>query len=108
MFLSPSSNSKPSWAFTVWAMMLACVSSTPLGRPVVPEEYMMIATSPGSTSSERCTGVELSRIFSYSSSPSGVTAMTCSMWASLSRIRSIELMNSAPAMSTFAPESLST
>ena len=108
MFLSPSSNSKPSWAFTVWAIMLAWVSSTPFGRPVVPEEYMMIATSPGSTSSLRSVGVAAASIASYSSSPSGVTETMCSTWTSLSRILSIAGANSVPTMSTLAPESLST
>ena len=110
MFLSPSSNSKPSCALTVWAMMLACVSSTPLGRPVVPDEYMMIATSSGSTSSPRPVGVAAASIASYSSpsSPSGVTSMTCSTLVSLSRILSTFSRNSLPTISTLAPESLST
>ncbi len=91
MFLSPSSNSNPSWALTVCAIMLACVSSTPLGRPVVPDEYMMMATSSGSTSSARPVGVAAASIASYSSPspPSGVTVMTCSTLVSLSRILSI-------------------
>ena len=59
-------------------MMLACVSATPLGRPVVPDEYMMMQTSSGSTSAERSTGVAPASSASYSSPspPSGVTSMT--------------------------------
>ena len=53
MYLSPGSNSQPSWALTVWATMLAWVSITPLGRPVVPEEYITRQTSSGETSSGR-------------------------------------------------------
>ena len=53
MFLSPGANSQPSWALMVWATMLAWDSITPLGRPVVPEEYMTRQTSSGETSSGR-------------------------------------------------------
>src|SRR3954454_19456848 len=78
MLVSPGSNSQPSWAFTVWATMLAWLSITPLGRPVVPEEYMTRHTSSGETSSERVTGGDAASHASYSSpsSPVGVTSMT--------------------------------
>src|ERR1700737_854991 len=66
MFLSPSSNSNPSWPLTVCAIRLACVNATPLGRPVVPDEYMMMQTSSGSTSDERSTGVAPASSASYS------------------------------------------
>ena len=56
MFLSPSSNAQPSWAFRVCATMLACERVTPLGRPVVPEEYITRQTSVGSTSGSRPCG----------------------------------------------------
>ena len=56
MFLSPSSNPQPSWAFRVWASMFAWVSATPLGRPVVPEEYITRQTSSGCTSGSRPIG----------------------------------------------------
>ena len=36
--LSPGRNSQPSWAFIVCWTMLRCVSITPLGWPVVPDE----------------------------------------------------------------------
>ncbi len=47
MFLSPSSNPQPSWAFRVCATMLAWESVTPFGRPVVPLEYITRQTSSG-------------------------------------------------------------
>ena len=46
----------PRGALTVCAMRLACVSATPLGRPVVPDEYMMMQTSSGSTSADAAHG----------------------------------------------------
>ncbi len=62
MFLSPSSNPQPSWACSVWAIMFAWVSATPLGRPVVPELYITRQTSSGSTSGSRPVGsADLSR-----------------------------------------------
>ena len=108
MFLSPSSNSKPSCAFMVCAMTFAWVSSTPLGRPVVPDEYMMMHTSSGSTSAERSTGDAAASSASYSSSPSGLTVITVSTWVSLSRILAMPSANSSPTMISLAPESLST
>ena len=110
MFLSPSSKSKPSCPLMVWAIRLAWVNATPLGLPVVPDEYMMMPTSPGSTSAERSTGVAAASIASYSSpsAPSGVTSMTCSTLGSRSRILSTEPLSSLPTINTLAPESLST
>ena len=45
--------SQPSNALIVCATMFACVSATPLGRPVVPLEYITMHTSSGSTSAAR-------------------------------------------------------
>ena len=60
--------------------MLACESVTPLGRPVVPEEYITRQMSSGVTSGSRPTGSAPASSASYSSPspPSGVTSMTCS------------------------------
>jgi hypothetical protein len=43
----------PMWMslLTVWTSRLSCVSTAPLGRPVVPDVYMMTAGEPGSTAS---------------------------------------------------------
>ena len=108
MYLSPGSNSQPSWALTVWATMLAWVSITPLGRPVVPEEYITRQTSSGETSSGRVTRSEAWSHASYSSpsAPSGVTSMTFSTWVRFSRILLIVGISSEPTTSTLAPESL--
>jgi hypothetical protein len=108
MFLSPGANSHPSWALTVWATMLAWDSITPLGRPVVPEEYITRQTSSGDTSPGRVTRSEACSHASYSSpsAPSGVTSMTFSTLVSLSRILSIVGISSVPTTSTLAPESL--
>ena len=108
MLLSPSSNAMPSWAFRVWATMLAWVSAMPLGRPVVPEEYITRHTSSGSTSGSRPTGSDSASSASYSSPapPSGVTSMIFSTLLSLSRILSMRGISSDPTSSTFAPESL--
>src|SRR3954465_739606 len=77
MFLSPGSNSQPSWGFKGWETMLGWGSITPLGRPVVPEEYMTRHTSSGETSSGRDTRGDAASHASYSSPspPSGVTSM---------------------------------
>ena len=56
MFLSPSSKPQPSWALMVWAIMFRWLRATPLGRPVVPEEYMIRQVSSGSTSAPRPIG----------------------------------------------------
>ena len=106
--LSPGSNSQPSWAFTVCWTMLVCVSITPLGRPVVPEEYITRQTSSGSTSAGRDTGSEAASQASYSSPapPSGVTSMTFSTAGSRSRILSTSGISSLPTTSTRAPLSL--
>ena len=108
MFLSPSSNPQPSWAFRVWATMLAWVRVTPLGRPVVPEEYITRQTSSGVTSGSRPAGSASARSASYSSPspPSGVTSMMCSTLVSRSRILPISGISSEPTSSSFAPESL--
>ena len=108
MFLSPSSNPQPSWAFSVWATMLAWVSMMPLGRPVVPEEYMTRQTSSGDTSSGRDTGSDAASHASYSSpsSPWGVTSMIFSTRVSRSRSFSTSGISSLPTTSTRAPESL--
>ena len=110
MFLSPSSTLHPSNPLIVCAMRLACVSATPLGRPVVPEEYITMQTSSGSTSAARPVGVAAANRASYSSpsAPSGVTSMTRATLGSLSRILSISGRSSDPTISTLAPESLST
>ena len=90
--------------------MFACVSATPLGRPVVPLEYITMHTSSGSTSAARPVGVAAASRASYSSpsAPSGVTSMTRWTLVSLSRILSISGRSSVPTISTLAPESLST
>ena len=67
MFLSPGSKPQPSWALRVWATMLAWLSMMPLGRPVVPEEYITRHTSSGETSAGRDTGSEAASHASYSS-----------------------------------------
>ena len=110
MFLSPGSNVYTVSPLSVCAIKLACVSSTPLGRPVVPDEYMMMQTSSDSTSAGRSTGVADASSASYSSPspPSGVTSMTCAMFVRSPRILSIIGLNSAPTNSTLASESLST
>ena len=109
MFLSPSSKPQPSCAFTVCATTLACDSITPLGRPVVPEEYITRQTSSGSTASARPVGVAAASRASYSSpsAPSGVTSTMCSS-ERRSRIFSIAGRSSAPTTSTLAPQSLRT
>ncbi len=43
-------------ALTLFHRRLPWVSIAPFGRPVVPEVYMMIATSPSPTSSSRGSG----------------------------------------------------
>ncbi len=87
--------------------MLVWLSMTPLGRPVVPEEYMTRQVSSGVTSSARPTGSEAANHASYSSStPSGVTSMIFSTAVSRSRIFSIVGISSRPTKRTFAPESL--
>ncbi len=110
MFLSPSSNVHAWWALMVCAMRLAWVICTPLGRPVVPEEYMMIATSSGVTSSSRPTGSDAASSASYSSPspPSGVSRMISSTAVSRSRILSIVGAKSRPTIISLAPESLMT
>ena len=107
MFLSPSSNPQPSWAFRVWLTMFDCVSATPFGRPVVPEEYITRHTSPGSTSGSRPTGSEAASNASYSSPspPSGVSSTIFSTPVSLSSILRISGISSEPTSSTLAPES---
>ena len=59
------------------ATMLVCVSMMPLGRPVVPEEYITRHGSSGLASSARGFGSWAARNASYSSpsAPSGVTSM---------------------------------
>ena len=105
---SPSSNPQPSWAFTVWAIMLAWVSMTPLGRPVVPEEYMTRQTSSDVVSSGRSSGSDAASQASYSSpsAPSGVTVIRCSTFVRLPRIGSTVAISSTPTNSTVAPQSL--
>jgi len=61
------------------------VNATPLGRPVVPDEYMMMQTSSGSTSDERSTGVASARqrlVLIAVAAPAGVTVITCSTFGS--------------------------
>ena len=81
-----------------------------LGKPVVPEEYMMTQTSSGLTSAPRARGAADATMASYSSPsvPSGVTTMTCSTWVNRPRILSTDSFNSAPTMISFAPQSLTT
>ena len=107
MFLSPSSNPQPSWAFRVWAIMLAWVSMTPLGRPVVPEEYITRHTSSGCTSWSRSRGSAPASRASYASpsAPSGVSSTTCSTAVSRSSSLRMSGISSEPTSSTFAPES---
>ena len=86
MFLSPSSNSNPSCPLTVCAMRLAWVSATPLGRPVVPDEYMMMHDVVGVDIGRRgrpAWPTASSASYSSPSSPSGVTSMTCSTFGEL-------------------------
>ena len=108
MFLSPGSKPQPSWALRVWATMLAWLSMMPLGRPVVPEEYITRHTSSGETSAGRETGSEAASQASYSSpsAPSGVTSMIFSTPVSRSRIDATTGISSLPTTSTRAPESL--
>ena len=106
---SPSSNTQPSWAFTVWASMLACESITPLGWPVVPEEYMTSTTSSGVTVGRRGrSGVAAASSASYSSpgAPSGVTSTTRSTRGSRSRSFSTSGISSLPTSSIREPASL--
>ena len=56
MLLSPGSKDQPSWELMVCSTMLVWVSITPLGRPVVPEEYITRQTSSGLTSAPRGRG----------------------------------------------------
>ena len=107
--LSSGSKSKVA-AFMVWASRAAWLNRTPLGFPVVPEEYMITQTSSGLTSSPRPRGVAAASICSYSSPapPCGVTSMTCSTPGSWSRILSIPSLSSAPTINSLAPESLRT
>ena len=109
MFLSSGPNSKVP-ALIVCANRFRCVNVTPLGWPVVPDEYMISAASSGVTSGWRPIGVAAASIASYSSSgpPSGVTSMTCSTWVSWPRIFSMPGMSSAPTTSSLAPQSLRT
>ncbi len=88
--------------------MLVWVSMTPLGWPVVPEEYITRQTSSGSTSPGATTGSEAASQASYSSPspPSGVTSMTFSTAGSRSRIFSTSGISSLPTNSTLAPQSL--
>ena len=90
------------------ATMLAWVSMTPLGRPVVPEEYITRQTSSGSTSAGAVDGSEAASQASYSSPspPSGVTSMILLDAVSRSRIFSTSGISSVPTTSTLAPLSL--
>ena len=53
---SPAKFSGPKRAFTLFQKILPCVSIAPLGRPVVPEVYMISATSSASTRSAAASG----------------------------------------------------
>ena len=80
MFLSPGSNSQPSWALSVCAIRARWVIITPLGRPVVPDEYITSTTSSGVTAGSRsiCSACPKACSYSSPSAPSGVTSqMVC-------------------------------
>ena len=99
-------------------MMARCVASAPLGLPVVPEVYMMVASSSGPTSaSGAAMSGRLAQDFAgpisfssetmagaASSSPPRATMMvfSCGSFGRWSRMRS---SFSGSTMATFAPES---
>ena len=106
--LSPGSNSQPSWALTVCWTMLVWVSITPLGRPVVPEEYITRQTSSGRRRPGATPARSAASQASYSSpSPAVRRHLDDPLDAgSRSRILSTSGISSLPTNSTRAPQSL--
>ena len=88
--------------------MLVCVSITPLGRPVVPEEYITRQTSSGSTSSgrdDRLGGGQPGLVLVAVAAVRGHLDDR-STAGSRSRILSTSGISSVPTNSTLAPLSL--
>ena len=106
--MSSSSVSKASAALMLFQSRLPWVSMAPLGRPVVPEVYMMMATSSVLTSLSLASAAAPETTSSYTSQSPPSDACSARKWRTLrsDRTESTSSMNSAPTTIVCTPASL--